>query len=155
MYRHIGCFIGCLLRRNTHFQKAGLVVLRLIGRILQIHALVGQVPDVLILGIVGLSADLQRNIVSLRIVDLFVPGFDAPFPPGSDDRHIRCKSLDAQLKPDLIVALAGASVTDGVSPLCQGNLRYSLGNKRTGKGRAQHISLIQRSRLHAGKHAFL
>ena len=48
--RHTSRNIRRLERRNAHFQKARFIILRLIGQILQIQALVAQVPQVFILG---------------------------------------------------------------------------------------------------------
>src|SRR5699024_11836924 len=55
---------------------------------LQVQALVGQVPEVLVLGVVGLPVDAQRDVVGLGVVDLLVPALDVPFPPGGDDGHV-------------------------------------------------------------------
>ncbi len=47
---------------DPHLQEAGLVVLGLVGGVLQVQALVGQVPQVLVLGVAGLPADLQGTL---------------------------------------------------------------------------------------------
>ena len=75
-------------------------------------------------------------------VDLLVPGLDVPLPPRGDDLHVRGKPLDGQLKPNLIVALAGRAVADGVRALGQSNFRQLLADNGTGKGGAQQVSLI-------------
>ena len=54
----------------------------------KIETFVAQMPEVLILGVVGFAVDLQRNVVRFRVFDLFLTGFDIPFAPGSDDGHI-------------------------------------------------------------------
>ena len=56
---HIGGNIGSLLGGDAQLQETGLVVLGLVGGALQIQTLVAQVPQVLILGVVGLAVDLQ------------------------------------------------------------------------------------------------
>ncbi len=56
---HIGRLIGSLLGADTQLQEAGLVVLGLIGGVLQIQTLMAQVPQVLVLGVVGLAVDFQ------------------------------------------------------------------------------------------------
>ena len=106
----VGGLVGGLDGGDAHFQEAGLVVLRLVGGVLQVQTLVAQVPEVLILGVVGLPADLQGDVVGLGVVDLLVPALDVPLPPGGDDLHAGSKPLDGQLEPDLVVALAGAAV---------------------------------------------
>ena len=73
-----------------------------------------QVPQVLILGVVGLTVDLQGDVVCLGVVDLLVTALDVPLTPGSDDGHIGAEGLQGQLETHLVVALAGAAVADGV-----------------------------------------
>ena len=73
----------------------------------------------------------------LGVVDLLVPAFDVPLPPGGDDGHIRGEPLDGQLKPHLVVALAGAAVADGVGAFLDGDLGQSLGDAGTGVRGAQ------------------
>ena len=72
MYGNICSLVGSLLGRNAELKEAFLVVLRLVCGILKIEALVGEMPDVLVLGIVGLSCYAQGDIVCLCIVDLLV-----------------------------------------------------------------------------------
>ena len=107
-------------------------------------------PEVLVLGIVGLAVDAQGHVVCLGIVDLLVTGLDAPLTPGGDDRHVRGEVLDRQLEPDLVVALAGAAVDDGVGALLQGDLHKTLGDAGARVAGAEQIILINGARLHAG-----
>src|SRR5574344_1444557 len=44
-------------------------------------------PEILVLGVVRLSAYLQRNIVSLGVVDLFFPAFYILNSPWGNDRY--------------------------------------------------------------------
>ena len=147
---HIAGGIRGLEGGNAHLQEAGLVVVGLVGRILQVEALVAQMPEVLVLGIVRLAADLQRHIVGLGVVDLLVAALDVPLAPGGDDLHARREALDGQLKAHLVVALAGGAVGDGVRALGEGDLRQLLADHRAGEGRAQQIALIVRAHLHRG-----
>ena len=62
---HIGGNIGCLLGADAQLQEAGLIVLGLVGGALQIQTLVAQVPQVLVLGVIGLTVDLQGDVVRL------------------------------------------------------------------------------------------
>ena len=139
---HIGGNVGGLQGGDAHFQEAGLFVVRLVGGVFQVKPLVAQVPQVLVLGVVGLPADLQGDVMGFGEVDLLVPGLDVPLPPGGDDLHVRGEPLDGQLKPNLIVALAGSAVADGVRSLGQRNLSQLLADDGTGKGGAQQVSLI-------------
>ena len=79
----VGGLVRGLHGGDAHLQEAGLVVLGLVGGVLQVQALVGQVPEVLILGVVGLPADLQGDVVGLGVVDLLVPAFDVPLRQGA------------------------------------------------------------------------
>ena len=92
MQGDVGGLVGSLLGGHTQLQEPGLVVLRLVGGILQIQALVGQVPQVLILGVVGFTVDLQRNVVSLCIVDFFVTALDS-INSRRECKYATCKML--------------------------------------------------------------
>ena len=78
MNRHIGGLVRGLLRGNAELKEARVVVLRLVCRIFKVKTLMGQMPEVLILGVVCFTVDLQRDVVCFRILDLFFSGFDAP-----------------------------------------------------------------------------
>ena len=152
MQRDIARDIRGVFGGDTEFQKAGFVVERLICRVLQIHSLMGKMPNVFIFGIVGFAADLQRNLMRFGICDFFLARFDAPFPPGCNHLHIRRKRLDSHFKPHLIIALAGAAVADCIRPLFQRNLYNVLCNHRARKCRSEQIIFIFCACLHAGEH---
>ena len=147
----VGGLVGGLLGGDAQFQEARLVVLGLVGGVLQIQALVGEVPQVLVLGVVGLPVDFQGDIVGLGVLNFLLAGLDIPDTPGGDDLHIRSKGLDGQLEADLVVALAGAAVADGVGALFFGDVHNALGDDGTGKGGAQQVLvLIHSPGLHRG-----
>ena len=50
----------------------------------------------------------------LSVGDLLLAGVELPEAPRGDDVHLRSERMDGQLEADLIVALAGAAVADGV-----------------------------------------
>ena len=102
----------------------------------------GEVPQVHILGVVGLTCDLDRNIVSLCVLDLLLTGLDVPDSPGSDDLHFRSKSLDRQLKTHLVVALTGAAVADSVSAFLACDLHDTLCDRRTSEGSTEQIAFV-------------
>ena len=107
-------------------------------------------PQVFVLGVVGLPGNFQGDVVGFGVVDLLVPALDVPLPPGGDNLHLGGKALDGQLKPDLVVALAGAAVADGVGPLLFGNFNQPLGDDRTGEGGAQKVVLVLGPHHHGG-----
>lgn len=90
-------------------------------------------PEILVLGVVRLSAYLQRNIVSLGVVDLFFPAFYIPSSPWGNDRHQRCDAMDGQFEPDLVIAFSSASVADGIRTFSQGYFCKLPTNEWTGK----------------------
>src|SRR5699024_3032986 len=106
--------------------------------------------EVLVLGVVGLTVDLQGDVVSLGVVDLLVTALDVPLTPGSDDGHVGGQGLEGQLKTDLVVALAGAAVADGVGAFLDGDLGQGLGDAGTGMAGAQQVILILGVGLQAG-----
>ena len=152
---HIGGHIGCLLGADTQLQKAGLVVLGLVGGALQIQTLVAQMPQVLVLGVVGLTVDLQGDVVRLGVVDLLVTALDVPLTPRSDNGHIRAQCLEGQLKTHLIVALTGAAVADGICTLLDGDISQCLGDARTCKAGTQQVVLVLCAELQGGEDVVL
>ena len=107
-------------------------------------------PQVLILGVIGLAVDLQRDVVRLSVLDLLFTGLDIPLTPRGDDGHAGCEVLDRQLETNLIVALAGATVADGVGAFLERDLDQTLGDAGAGVAGAEQILFIHRPRLDAG-----
>ena len=106
-------------------------------------------PEVHILGIVGLSVYLQGDIVSFCIVNFLVTALDIPDTPRSDNLHFGCKMLYCQLKTNLVVTLTGTTVADCVSPFLLCNFNYSLCNNGTCKRSTQKVFiLVNRTCLH-------
>ena len=114
--------VGCLIGRHAHFEEERLIEVRLERGVLKIKPLVAEVPEVLILGVVRLAADLQRDLVRLGVVDLLVTGLDRPLAPRRNDGHIGREALDGHFKTHLIVSLVGAAVSNGVRALRLGDL---------------------------------
>ena len=140
--RLVGSILGCVAD-HQHF------ILGLIGRILQIHTLVAQVPQVAVHRIVGFLGDGQRNIVCLGIVHSLLTGLNIPLTPGSDDLQVGSQCLYGRLKTNLVVALAGSTVSDSHSTLLAGDLHQTACDQRTGKGSTQQVfALIHRTGLH-------
>ena len=132
-----------------------MVVLGLVGGALQIQALVAQMPQVLVLGVVGLAVDLQGDVMSLGVVDLFVTALDVPLTPGSNDGHIGAQGFEGQLKTHLIVALASAAVADGIRAFLDGDIGQSLCNAGACKAGAQQVVLVLCTELQGGEDVVL
>ena len=147
---HIRRLVGCLHRRHAHFQEAFFFVLRLVRRIFQVKTLMGQMPQVLILGIAGLARNLQRNIMRFGVIDLLVAGLDIPLAPRGDNLQIGSETLDSKLKTHLVVALARCAVNHGIGTFCQRNLGQLLTNHRACKRSAQQVSFILGIHLQRG-----
>ena len=75
---NIGRLIRSHFRRNAQLEEARLVDRSLVGRKLKIQTLMAQMPQVLILGVVGLLVDLQRDVVRLSVVRSPFRGCSAP-----------------------------------------------------------------------------
>ena len=88
--------------------------------------------------------------MGLGVVDLLVTALDAPLTPRGDDGHIGGQRFQGQLKADLVVALAGAAVADGVGVLLLGDLGQRGGDAGTRVGGAQQVVLILGVGLQAG-----
>ena len=145
---HVGRRIRRVDGRDAHFEEALLLVERHVARVLQVEALVAQVPEVLVLGVIRLAVYLQRHVVRLGVGYLLLAGLYVPLAPGGDDGQLGREVLERELKAHLVVALARAAVADGVRALGDGYLRQALGYDRPCQRGAEHVVLVLRARLH-------
>ena len=67
------------------------------------------------------------------------PGFEIPVAPRGDDLDVRVQAVIAKLETDLVIALAGCPMTDGVSADHVGNLDLALGDQRPGNRGAEQV----------------
>ena len=71
--------------------------------------------------------------------------YEVPFPPGRDDFDVGVQRIIGELEADLVVALAGGAVTDGVGAGLARDLDLPFGDQRPGDGRAEQVdALIER-----------
>ena len=155
-YRDVGGFVRRRERTYAHFEESGFIVLRLVGGIFEIESFVRKMPQVLVLAVIGLAVDLERDIVSFGVVDLLLTALDVPYTPGSDYLHLGRESLDRELETHLVVALTGATVANGVRAFLKRYLHYPFSYDRTGKRGAQEIvSLVFCARLEGGEYVIL
>ena len=146
---YVCALVGRLPRRNAEFEN--FIVLRLVGGVFQIEALVRKVPQVFILGIVGLPGNFKRNVVRFRIVNFFVAALYVPYAPRGDYGHFGRKRLYRKFKTHLVVALARASVADCVGALFLGNFNNPLRDYGARERSTQKVLvLIHGARLHRG-----
>ena len=135
-------------RGNTQFEEARLVERRLVRRQLKIQTLVAQMPQVLILGVVSLLVDLQRDVVRLSVLDLLLTAVQLPETPRSDDVHLRCERMDRQLETNLVVALAGAAMADRICAFLERNIYDTLCDDRACERSTEQVLLIGCARLY-------
>jgi len=110
-----------------------------VPRVFQIAALMADMPDVLISGIDFLSSLGNWNVVSMGVIDQILTGLEIPCSPRCYDLHGRVQSLDGGLESYLIVALAGAAVSDGEGAFLLCYLYQLLGHKRSCHGCAEEV----------------
>ena len=85
---------------------------------------------------------------SCGVVDLLVARQAHPDAHRRDDLEPRVEGVDRDVEADLVVALAGAAVGDGVGALALGDLDQELGDQRPGEGGGQRVgALVERVRL--------
>ena len=89
----------------------------------------------------GLAALVLCDLdaVLLREGEQIRAGFETPVPPRSDDLDVGVQAVIAKLEADLVIALAGCAMTDGVRADHVGNLDLALGDQRAGDGSAEQV----------------
>ena len=134
-------YVGRLIRSVCH---GACPVVGVLGRfqpwVFQFSGLHAPAPEVLVGGEPA-AVGVDREISRLTVLDLVIPAH-APIAYGCNDIDIRPESGDAYLQPDLVVALAGAAVGDGVSVVLPGCLDQIPGDERASQGRGQRVLLL-------------
>ena len=72
----------------------------------------------------------DRDLVLLGIVEEPGAGIKVPLAPGCDDFDIGVERIIAELESDLVVALAGGAVGDGIGADIAGDLDLAFGDQR-------------------------
>ena len=122
-------------------------------RILEDSALVADVKQITVHRVGFLGARLDGNLVTAAILDHLRASrklrTESLLPPGSDHLQIGGQGGGGKLEADLIIPLAGCSVSDGVGLLGQCNLHHALGDEGARNAGAEEIlPLVHCSRLH-------
>ena len=89
-----------------------------------------------------LLARWNLDPVLLGVANQAGSGIEVPLSPGSDDPDVRLESVVAELKADLVVALAGGAVADGVRAHLERDLDLPLGDERPGDGGAEEVDAL-------------
>ncbi len=84
----------------------------------------------------------DRDLVLLGELDELGAARQVPFAPGGDDGHVRLQRVVGELEADLVVALAGGAVGDGIGADGLGDLDLALGDERAGDGGAEEIEAL-------------
>src|SRR5690606_22515578 len=132
----VGRLVRCILRGHGPQPH---ILFGLGARVLEQVALIGDVQQVGIhrIGRLGSSLLLYGDVVLLAVGHQCVAGGQVPFAPGGDHLDARLERIGAELETDLVVALAGGAMGNGVGAGLVGDLDQALGNQRTGNGCAQ------------------
>src|SRR5207244_4146709 len=86
-------------------------------------------------GAVGFGlADRDRDVEFLRIGNTIRTGLEFPVSPRGDHLDVGLQGIISQLETDLVISLAGGSMSDGISGLLEGDFNLLFGNQRTGDG---------------------
>ena len=85
------------------------------------------------------------DLVGFRVFQQAGAGGQLPFAPGGDDADVGVQRVIAELEADLVVALAGGAMGDGVGADHLGDLDLALRDQRAGdRGAEQILALIER-----------
>ena len=77
--------------------------------------------------------------------DQFGPAGQIPFAPGCNHLDIGIERIITQFETDLVIALAGCAMGNGIGPNLMGDLDLAFGNERPGNRSAEQIqSFIDR-----------
>ena len=148
---HIFCFISSLRERLGH----DVDLFRTFGPgIFQNTAFKGDMQQVAVHGIGLLQRAADRNIVLTGIFDHFGTGMEIPvgITPCSNDLGCGVQSISVQLETDLVVALAGGTVADGISAFLFADIDQTFCNERTGNGGTQQVvAFVDGICLHHGE----
>jgi len=71
------------------------------------------------------------NLVGFGKGDQVGAALELPLTPGRDDLDVGVQRIGRELKADLVIALAGGAMGDGISAGLGGDLDQALGDERT------------------------
>ena len=119
------------------------VVERLVPGILQVAALNGTTPQVVVDGIGVVVGTLgNRHVVGVSIGDLVGTALQIPLANWGDNLKLGVEGLDGSLEADLVVTLAGAAVGDVGRAKLVSDLDKLLGEQRARQGGKQRVLVL-------------
>ena len=113
---------------------------RRVPRVLEEAGLDRAAPEVLVDRVGRAAGHVDRQAVALGEADRLVPGH-AGVPDRREHLQVGRERADADLEPDLVVALAGAAVRDGVRAVPPGGGDQRLDDHRPGQRRDERVAL--------------
>ena len=150
----IRLMIRCLLR--GHGQHQHVIIVRLLRRVLQLEALMRDMHEVPVTAVGIILREGERDALRLDVVVLILTRLEGPdirHTPWSDDIKVRCQCLDGELETNLIIALTGRTMADGLRALLPCDLDELLRDRRTCHRRTEQVLvLIGRIGLETRKH---
>jgi hypothetical protein len=84
----------------------------------------------------------NRDLVLLGEIEQVGARLEVPLAPGSDHLDVRVQRIGGELEADLVVALAGGAMGDGVGADFLGDLDEALGDQRPGDRGAEQIDAL-------------
>ena len=119
------------------------VIERLVPGILQVTALNGATPQVVVDGVGVVVGTLgNRHVVGMCVGDLVGTALQVPLANRGDNLELGVEGLDGSLKTNLVVTLAGAAVSDVGRAKLVSDLDKLLGEQRAGQGGEQRILVL-------------
>src|SRR5450759_107863 len=131
--------VGSLLGVHRQLEHRGL---GLEARLFQRAAFVGNVPEVAIARVGILLRGGDGYAACRGVIDGVLARLDVPLAPGRDDRELRRERHVGELEPDLVVALSGAAVREGVAPRRERDLDLLLGDEGTRGRRPEQVVVL-------------
>ena len=97
------------------------------------------------IGRLALLVGRHRDLVRAGVLDQLGARVQVPLPPRRDHPDVRLERVVGELEADLVVALAGRAVGDGVGADLAGDLDLALGDQRPGDRGAEQVgALVER-----------
>ena len=112
--------------------------------VFQNFALGGRVQKVCVHGEGGIAALVLGDLDAVLFGEFQEVGarFELPVPPGGDHLDVGAQTIIAEFEADLVIALAGGAVADGVGADHVGNLDLALGDQRPGNRGAEEVDAL-------------
>ena len=136
---HVLVGVGRVLRAggdHPHVFRRG------VPRILELAALMADVPDVGVAAVDLLGAGRGGHVARLEVGEHGLAALEVPDAPRADHAQLRGERGVGALEADLVVALAGAAVAERVAAGGECHLDLRAGDDRAGDGGAHQVAVL-------------